>query len=113
MTGKACGAFGLLKHRPVLIIGQSDVTEHLQTAGNAIPGLTRTRETLIGSATALQYTESDFLTETADWPRQNRACSKVRRSFSAKRDSDHLGADSEGSYPVNDFRCLFRVLTSM
>ena len=47
-----------------------------------MPGLARTSETFIGSATALQHTESDIVTET---------------------DNDHPSADSESSYPVDDF----------
>ena len=67
----------------------------------------------IGGETALHHTESDFLTATAGWASQNRACSKVRPNFSAKRDNDHSSADSESSYPADDFWYLFRVLTSM
>ena len=42
--------------------------------------------------------------------RSGNACSKVRRNFSAKRDNDHLSANSKITYPVDDLRDLFRDL---
>ena len=63
-----------------------------------------------GMRTLLYY---DPQIETADWASQNWAHSKVRCDFSAKRDSDRPSADSEKSYPVDDFWYLLRDLAGM
>ena len=45
----------------------------------------------LGGATAFQQTESDFLTERANWASQNRACCKVQPSFSEKKEIMIIG----------------------